>query len=199
MTVKAKDEGGEGTRQRILAAAYALFYRHGFVRVGLDAIAKKAGVTKRTLYYHFRSKDDLLAAAMEVHSELALARIRKWGDKLPADPVEAVEALFEDLARWASSPGFEGAGYTRIVMELADLPGHPARKIARRHKIVVEVWLADQLAARGVANAGECARRLAVLMEGAGASMLIHGDRSYARAAAEMAKRVVSGKGDGED
>jgi AcrR family transcriptional regulator len=195
----AKDEDGKGTRQRIVAAGYGLFYRHGFVRVSLDAIAKKVGVTKRTLYYHFRSKDDLLAAAMEAHSELALARVREWGDKLPADPVQAVEALFEDLGRWAIRPGFEGAGYTRIVMELADLPGHPARKIARRHKIVVEGWLADQFAARGVANAGECARRLVVLMEGAGALMLIHGDRSYARAAAEMGKRVVSGNSDRDD
>jgi AcrR family transcriptional regulator len=193
MRAKAIGEGGEGTRQRILAAAYALFYRHGFVRVGLDDIAAKAGVTKRTLYYHFRSKDDLLAAAMTAHSELALARIRQWGDKLPADPLEAIDALFEQLGRWASSPNFEGAGYTRLVMELADLPGHPARTVARQHKVVVEVWLADQLAARGVANANECARRITVLMEGAGASMLIHGDRSYVRAAAEMGRKVVSG------
>jgi AcrR family transcriptional regulator len=194
MRTATKDESGAGTRQAIIGAAYALFYRRGFVRVSLDDIAEKAGVTKRTLYYHFRSKDDLLGAALEVHSELALARIRQWGDKLPADPFEAVDALFEQLGRWASSPGFAGAGYTRLVMELADMPGHPARKIARRHKAVVEVWLSDQLAARGVPNPVECARRITVLMEGAGASMLIHGDRSYVRAAAEMGKRAVAGK-----
>jgi AcrR family transcriptional regulator len=192
MRAKAGSEGGEGTRQRILAAAYALFYRHGFVRVDLNAIAAKAGVTKRTLYYHFRSKDDLLAAALEVHSELALARIRHWGNRLPPDPVEAVDALFAELGRWASGPNFEGAGYTRIVMELADLPGHPARKIARRHKAVLEIWIADQLNARGVERAHECARRIVVLMEGAVASMLIHGDRSYVRAAAAMAKGAVA-------
>ena len=168
MRADATSEGREGTRQRILAAAYALFYRHGFVRVDLNAIAAKAGVTKRTLYYHFRSKDDLLAAALEEHSELALARIHHWGSRLPADPLRAVEAFFAELGRWASGPNFEGAGYTRIVMELADLPGHPARKIARRHKAVVEAWLADQLAARGVAGAPECARRIVVLMEGRG-------------------------------
>jgi hypothetical protein len=83
-------------------------------------------------------------------------------------------------------------------MELADLPGHPARKVARRHKVIVEVWLGDQLAARGVANPNECARRITVLMEGATASMLIHGDRSYVRSAAEMAKRVVAGKDETE-
>jgi hypothetical protein len=131
-----------------------------------------------------------------VHSELALSRIRQWGDNLPADPLAAVDVLFDQLGRWASSPNFEGAGYTRLVMELADLPGHPARKIARRHKVMVEVWLGDQLAARGVANPNEAARRITVLMEGAVASVLIHGDRSYVRAAAEMGKRVVAGSAD---
>ena len=49
------------TRRRILESGYAFFYRQGFNRVGVDEIARAAGVTKRTLYYHFRSKDELLA------------------------------------------------------------------------------------------------------------------------------------------
>ena len=69
-----------------------------------------------------------------------------------------VDALFAELARWATGPHFEGAGYTRLVMELADLPGHPARAVARRHKAVVEAWLADELARRGVADARGGAR-----------------------------------------
>ena len=150
MAAAAIDEGGEGTRRRILEAAYTLFYRHGFVRVALEAIAAEAGVTKRTLYYHFRSKDDLLAAALELHSGLALARIREWGAGLPADPQAMVEALFAELARWATGPNFEGAGYTRLVMELADLPGHPARAVAKRHKATVEAL------ARGRARRARC-------------------------------------------
>ena len=52
----------ERTRRRILDAAYELFYRKGFARVGVDEMAAFAGLTKRTLYYHFKSKDELLAA-----------------------------------------------------------------------------------------------------------------------------------------
>ena len=51
----------ERTRARILDAAYGLFYRKGFGRVGVDEIAALAKVTKRTLYYHFTSKDEMLA------------------------------------------------------------------------------------------------------------------------------------------
>lgn len=51
------------TRERLLAAAGKLFRAEGIRAVSVDAVAEKAKVTKRTLYYHFRSKDDLIAAA----------------------------------------------------------------------------------------------------------------------------------------
>jgi AcrR family transcriptional regulator len=187
----AEIDEAAGTRQRILTAAYTLFYRHGFVRVALEAIAAEAGVTKRTLYYHFRSKDDLLAAALELHSGLALARIREWAARWPAEPAAMVDALFAELARWAGGPRFEGAGYTRLVMELADLPGHPARAVAHRLKATVESWLAGELAARGVDASSEAARRIQLLLEGAMVMMLIHADARYAWEAAEMAKAAV--------
>ena len=144
MAPTATKEGGEGTRQRSWRRPTRSSIATASCGWTLNAIAAEAGVTKRTLYYHFRSKDDLLAAALEQHSGLALARIRDWGARLPADPLPAVEAFFAELGRWATGPNFEGAGYTRIVMELADLPGHPARAVARRHKAVVEAWLADR-------------------------------------------------------
>ncbi len=50
------------TREQIIQAAGALFYGEGIRSTSMDAIAAKAGVTKRTIYYHFPSKDDLIAA-----------------------------------------------------------------------------------------------------------------------------------------
>ena len=136
------------TRRRILDAAYELFYRKGFGRVGVDEVAASAGMTKRTLYYHFKSKDDLLAAVLDVHSELALARIRKYEDRYSGSAAEIVDVLFAELARWSAKPGWTGAGFTRLAMELADLPGHPARAIAHRHKAAMEAWWAGLLERR---------------------------------------------------
>ena len=50
------------TRARILDAALALFSEHGFDGTTLQEIADRLGFTKAALYYHFRSKDDLLQA-----------------------------------------------------------------------------------------------------------------------------------------
>ena len=97
----------------------------------MDEIASGAKVTKRTLYYHFESKDALLATVLETQHRLALAAFRTFGDQLSGSPEAIIEAMFNDLAVWADTPRWAGSGFTRLVVELADLPGHPARQIAR--------------------------------------------------------------------
>ena len=181
----------EQTRRRIIDAAYGLFYGKGFLRVGVDAIAETAGVTKRTLYDHFTSKDELLRAVLEFHRQLALIRIENWGTRLSGDIDDMLDSLFSELAQWASRPRWAGAGFTRLTMELADLPGHPARAIARRHKAEVEAWLARELGRRGLDAPSARAREIAILLEGSTALMLVHGDRSIAAAAADAAKQLV--------
>lgn len=180
------------TKSRILSAAYALFWKHGFVRASLDDIAAQAGLTKRTLYQHFRSKDDLMAAVLTQTSELAMQQLQRYFDRPPERPHAMIDALFTQLAQWAAAPRFTGTGFTRVAIELADLPGHPARTIARRHKKTVEDLLAGLLDKAGVACANERAREVMLLWEGSLTLMLIHGDQSYAEAAKRAAIRLLT-------
>lgn len=181
----------EATRTRILDAAYGLFRRRGYTRVSMDEIAAATAVTKRTLYYHFRSKDELLAAVLETQHRLALAAFRTFGDSLAGSPEAIVDTLFRDLAAWADRPRWAGSGFTRLVVELADLPGHPARVIARRHKAMLEAHLAELLARANVRSPRETSREIWLLSEGAISLMLVHRDRSYAAAAALAAKKLL--------
>jgi AcrR family transcriptional regulator len=181
----------EQTRRRILDAAYVLFRRRGYSRVSMDDIAAATTVTKRTLYYHFKSKDHLLAAVLEAQHSLALAAFRTFGDRLSGSPDAIIDGLFRELAVWADRPRWAGSGFTRLVIELADLPGHPARAIARRHKALLEAHLAELLAAAGARRPRELARQVWLLSEGAISLILVHGDRGYATAAARAAKRLV--------
>lgn len=182
----------ESTRKRILDAGYGLFRRKGFSRVSMDEIAAASKVTKRTLYYQFRSKDQLLAEILEFQHGLALAAFRTFGDRLKGSPEAIIDTMFADLAVWADKPRWAGSGFTRLVIELADLPGHPARKIAHRHKELLEQHLSEVLALADVPSPRERAREIWLLSEGAISLMLIHGDRSYAAAAAAAAKRLIS-------
>ena len=128
---------GEATRRAILDAAYELFYRKGYARVGVDEVAALAKVTKRTLYYHFRSKDDLLAEVLNWQAQLADARVRKYDNshaagnqrKFGYSPILSILGTQEMVGK-ARVVRF---GMTRLATELADLPGHPARRGARRH------------------------------------------------------------------
>jgi hypothetical protein len=81
-------------------------------------------------------------------------------------------------------------------MELADLPGHPARAIARRHKAAMEDWCAGLLERAHVAAPRERAREVVLLLEGTTALIVIHGNRGYADAAAEAAKRLLAPPGE---
>jgi AcrR family transcriptional regulator len=185
------------TRDRILATAYRLLYQGGYSRVSLDAIAAAAGLTKKTLYYHFDSKDALVAAVLDSQHDHALARIQEWAGDAWDDPVAMVSGLFERLGHWAAKPRWRGSGFTRIAMELADLPGHPARLAADRHKAEVETWLGQRLAGMRVKDAEQTARQIMLLIEGCLSLILIHGDTAYAESAADAAKKLIriSGKG----
>jgi AcrR family transcriptional regulator len=157
----------------------------------MDEIAAAAKLTKRTLYNHFRSKDDLLAEVLRVQDDLALQAFRTFGDRLSGSPQAIAEGLFSELAVWADRPRWVGSGFTRLVIELADLPGHPARLIAKQHKRRLEGCLAELLAKSGVERSKELARAIWLLSEGAISLILVHGDRGYATAASEAAKILV--------
>ena len=182
----------EEIRRRIVDAAYESFWRLGFRRSSVDSIAERAALTKRTVYAYFRSKDDLLAAVLQRYEELAIERLKHIGDRLPADRIGLIDSFFGQLGGWASTtPHWSGSGFTRLVVELADLPGHPARIIARRAKAKTESWLAERLAVARVPNAQERAREIMLLTEGSMALTLIHGGRHYIDAAARAAKQLV--------
>lgn len=181
----------KGTRRHIIDTAYELFYKGGFGSASVDAISEASGVTKRTFYYHFDSKQSLIAAVLDNQHELALARIQEWASRVSGDPVATVEKLFSEFAAWSGRPGWRGSGFTRAAMEFAGSPGHPARLGARRHKEAVEAWLADRFARGDLMAPHRLARQVMLLIEGCQALVLIHGDKSYAEAAAEAARVLV--------
>lgn len=185
------------TRRRILDTAYTLFRRRGYSRAGMNEIAAATKVTKRTLYYHFKSKDQLLAAVLETQHELALAAFMTFGDRLSGKPEAIIDELFRQLVVWSDKPRWAGSGFTRLVIELADLPGHPARVIARRHKALLEAHLAELLARTGIDRPRALAREIWLLSEGAISLILVHGNRDYAAAAALAAKRLIQSHGSG--
>jgi len=179
------------TRDLILDAANRLFYDQGIRAVSLDAIVEKAGVTKKTLYYHFKSKDDLIAGYLSSRDQPNLAFFAKWYDETDGDAADKTAAIFKQLAQNARHPKWKGCGFLRTAAELANMPGHPALKIGAAHKKSFEALLAKRYAAAAKSNPKKLARSIVLLMEGSFATLLIHRDPAYAEAAAEAARALV--------
>src|SRR4051812_32940093 len=100
----------EDIRRRIVDSAYESFWRLGFRRSTMDTIAARAGLTKRTVYAYFRSKDGLLAAVLQRYEALAAQRLDHIGERLPADRIGIVDSFFGQLSGWASAtPRWSGS------------------------------------------------------------------------------------------
>ncbi|MFG2192928.1 TetR/AcrR family transcriptional regulator [Streptomyces sp. NPDC048639] len=153
--------------RRILDAASKLFYGRGIHAVGVDTIAAEAGVTKKTLYDRFGSKDALVVAYLE-------ARDRRWRERL-TDRVDTVPegapgdrllATFDALGEWMRTENPRGCGFANAAAELPDA-GHPARRVIAAQKEWMLGYLTELAAAAGVLDPSPLAERLMILHEGA--------------------------------
>ncbi len=180
------------TRDRIVSAAAKLFYSEGIRAVSVDAVAEKAGVTKRTLYYHFASKDDLIAAYLDMRDHPNLALFKRWFSETEGDVADKVRGVFYNLAGSARHPRWKGCGFLRTSAELANMPGHPAMKIGVAHKRRVEDWLCGVFEVAGLEpQARTLARQTILLLDGSFAVVLLHRDPSYMETAGEAAHSLI--------
>ena len=173
-------------KERILETADRLFYLRGIRAVGVDAIAAEIGISKRTLYNHFPSKDELIAAYLERRFTRAPA-----SDK---PPVEQILGTFDRLERGFASKGFRGCPFVNAVAELGP-DDQSVGKIAVAFKESRRIWFRDLLVQIGVADPEGLATQLTLLVDGSIAQDLVRNDPSMARAAKEAAKVLLKNAG----
>jgi AcrR family transcriptional regulator len=172
-------------KERILETADRLFYLRGIRAVGVDTIAAEIGISKRTLYNHFPSKDELIAAYLEGRFTRAPA-----SDK---PPVEQILGTFDRLERGFASKGFRGCPFVNAVAELG--PDKSVRKIAIAFKESRRLWFRDLLKQLGVADPEGLATQLTLLVDGSIAQDLVRNDPSMARAAKDAARVLLANAG----
>ena len=168
--------------ERILAAADRLFYAQGIRAAGVDTIAAEAGVSKRTLYSYYPTKDDLIGAYLT-------ARFKHIAPS-DAPAREQIIGYFDYLERAFGHPKFRGCPYVNAVTELSD-PKHPAAAIAIQFKEQRRDWFRTLLERLGVRDAGALATQLQLLVEGALAGTLVRGDPALARSARAAAEVLI--------
>lgn len=181
---------GQRTRRRLIAAAGELFYSEGIKASGIEAIAERAGVTKMTLYAHFASKDELVAAYLA-------ERNRHWWSYVEDNlarrgtPAEKLLAVFDAYREWLLSGGLRGCGFINFSAEFPEAE-HPGKAVVREHKQDVRRLLGGLAAELGAEEPDVLAEHLFLLLEGGYVTGALEGDEALLGRARALAETVIA-------
>ncbi|MGH3087262.1 MAG: TetR/AcrR family transcriptional regulator [Rubrobacteraceae bacterium] len=177
--------------ERVLRAASEMFYREGIRAVGVEAIAAEAGVTKKTLYERFGSKDGLIAAYLRARDERWRAWMEESVEGSDGSPKERLLSTFDALEGWIEIENPRGCGFVNAAAENPD-PGHPARMIAIEQKKWLREYFAGLAAEAGAEDPEDLAERLVILHEGATVAHSLEAATDTARKAKQIAEALVA-------
>jgi AcrR family transcriptional regulator len=191
MPTAIQTPAGPDARERILEAAYELFSRHGVRAVGIDAIIRRSGVARMTLYRHFASKDALVLAFLE-------RREQRWTqdwlqtevERRSGDPAERLLAVFDVFDEWFLREDFEGCSFINVLLEIAD-PQSELHHASAQYLTKIRAFVVDLAEDAGVADPEDLAHKWHILMKGSIVAAG-EGDRAAARRAREVAALVLA-------
>ncbi|AZD08795.1 Transcriptional regulator, AcrR family [Pseudomonas chlororaphis] len=182
------------TRDIILDVTEKLIYKSGIAATGMDLLVKTAGVSRKSIYRYFTTKDELVVAALQRRDLRWMHWFRSEVDKAPTAAARLLN-LFTVLGGWFASEDFRGCAFINTSGETGD-PQDPVRVVAREHKqklfdYVFELCKEHASEKPGTEDPEEQARQLLILIDGAITVALVMGDRSAADNAQCMARKLL--------
>lgn len=134
--------------------------------MGVDSIAAEAGVTKKTLYEKYGSKDELVAAYLRARDERWRNWLEEFVERRGGSATERLLSTFDALEEWMERENYRGCGFVNAAAEFPDAD-HPARAVVLQQKRWVRDYLAKLAAEAGAEDPEDLAERLLILQEGA--------------------------------
>ena len=183
-------------RDHLVKTAVDLFYRNGYHATGIEKILNVSGVSKPTLYRHFRSKDELIIAALHSWDEESRGWMREEMAKRADTPRGRVLALFDVLADWFEDPGFAGCMFINATAEFAE-HDNPIHRVAAEHKRLLASHVHSEVTGTGVDDPEEVTDQLMILVEGAIVRAHTSGRGDAAMRARRMAEVILADALDG--
>jgi AcrR family transcriptional regulator len=184
------------SEERILAAARELFYEKGLRAVGVDLVIEASGVAKSTLYAHFRTKDELIAAYLRATDDSWMAQLAEAAERAGSGAADQLVGLFDALSDAFDRHGFFGCPFVSAGVEAE--AASAARAAAVDHTRRRQAWL-TQLAQRAAAtDPAALSAHIGLLIDGALAAGRLMQDRGIvgeAKRAAADAVRVQCAHG----
>ena len=152
-------------RQKILQTANQLFYNEGIHAVGVNRIVEEAAVTRVTLYRHFPSKDDLIAAYLDERATEDRDQVLGLQATYPHDPRRVLSELATVLTESDFAAIQRGCPFINGAAEFTG--AHPARRRAHEHRAWITEFLGQLLTQVGHRSPRSTAQQLMMLRTGA--------------------------------
>jgi len=153
-------------REQIDWAAYELFSRYGVHAVGVDTLAARAGVAKRTLYKYYPSKNELVLAFLRRREEVWTRSWLQGGvERAAVTPAQRLLAIFDVFDEWFRREDFEACSFIKVLLEHAE-SGHPLRKASQRHIDTLRLFIRGLAVEAKVPHHEEFAKQWQILMMG---------------------------------
>lgn len=172
-------------RDQLIQTAVKLFAKHGFHATGVDTIAAESGVTKRTLYAHFGSKEELVLAALRQYDGVFRKEFMRRVEEASKTPRGQLLAVFDVAEQWFNQNNFYGCMFINAAGEYSDADT-PIRQVCREFKTLVKRYIRELCLKAGAKDPDRLAEELAMLFEGA----IVTAQVSRNPKAAEVAKRA---------
>ncbi|MEZ5097834.1 MAG: TetR/AcrR family transcriptional regulator [Nocardioides sp.] len=180
----------QAARERILQAAFRLFYARGPRGVGVDTIIDEAGVAKASFYKHFPRKDDLVLAYLDQVDQTWLGQLRAAARAAGDDPADQMVGLFDALQSAARREGFHGCAFINTAAEAT--PGGDVHARTVGHKHLVRAWVTDLATRAGALDPDLLGRQLTLLLDGGLAAGVLDADPATAASAKQAAASLVA-------
>ena len=178
-------------RDDLVDAALALFRREGFHATGIDRVLAEAGVAKMTLYHHFRSKEELILAALRRQDEVFRNGLQRRIAAAGPDPRARLLALFDALREVAAEPGFSGCPFINASAEYAD-PEPAVQALAREHKRLLYNQVRELAREVAADDPERLAHEVCLLMDGVIVAAQVSGSREAVRRGREAARVLIA-------
>ena len=153
-------------RDELVQKALQAFYRNGFHATGMDMLAAETGISKTSMYKHFRTKEDLILAVLRLRDEHFRNWLYRRMEELADTPRQQLLALFDALEEWFDEPGYKGCMFIKASSEYQEA-SHPIHQQSADHKRMLERHMTELAEKAGLANPSVLARQLLLLKEGA--------------------------------
>lgn len=177
------------TRDRLLDAAEQLIYAGGIHATGMDRIVRESGVSRKSVYRYFASKEELVAEALRRRDERWMTWFTTEVNKA-ATPRDSLLAVFAVLRDWFASEGFHGCAFINAAGETADA-SDPIRQVAKLHKERLQAFVQALCVDAGEDDPETAARQFLILIDGAIAVALVTGNPAAADDACTLANAFL--------